>query len=244
MARRRSNLFFAAMGMVFLAVAVMGFGPSFLFPVFGGNLDFPLYVFFHAAVMFGWLVLFIAQALLASRGPSRAHRIMGQASLVLIAAIMVSAVTASITGFLRDLPQPVERLLDNIFFLQLWAFILTPLLYWLAYRARRRRPEHHMRYMTLLTFFLVEAAASRIDFLPGMQDDALFIYAQYFYLDLLLIPLVLFDWKTLGRISPATIRGCTLIFGYQIIAMIVWDSDGWIAASDGIDVFLRSFWPT
>ncbi|WP_461458591.1 hypothetical protein [Parasphingorhabdus sp.] len=243
MRSRRSYLFFAIMGLLFLAIAVAGFGPSFLFPLLGGNFDFPPAIFVHAVIMFGWLGLFITQAMLARGGPSRWHKYLGTASLILFLLIMASGVTLSIANFLEDLPQPVEARLDSIFFLQLWTFVLIPLFYWLGYRERRRSPEKHMRYMLLLTFFLIEAAASRITFLPGLADDATFIYAQYLYLDAMLIPLFIYDWKQLGRISPATFIGCGILFFYQFTAMVMWDNEQWLKLADALDNWLSAYWP-
>ncbi len=230
------------MGVFFLAVAVAGFGPSFLFPLWGGNFSFPRAVFVHAIIMFGWLGLFIIQAILASGGPSRLHKYLGTASLLLFVSIMISGVTLSVANFLQELPQPIEARLDSIFFLQLWAFVLTPLFFWLGFRERRRAPEDHMRYMLLLTFFLIEAAASRITILPGLADDATFIYAQYVYLNLMLIPLFVYDWRQLGRISRATIIGCGILFFYQFTAMAMWDNKGWLKVTDVLDSWLSAYW--
>jgi hypothetical protein len=240
---RRPYLFFAAMGVFFLAVAIAGFGPSFVFLILGGYFDFPLALYIHATIMFGWLGLFIVQAVFASRGPSRTHKYLGTASLPILLLIMVSGVTLSIANFLEDLPQPIEARLDSIFFLQLWTFVLIPLFYWLGFRVRRRSPEEHMRYMLLLTFFLIEAAASRITILPGLANEATFIYAQYAYLDLLLIPLFLYDWIQLGRLSRATILGCSILFFYQFAAMAMWDSEHWYLVADFLDSWLRRYWP-
>lgn len=240
---RRSYLFFAMMGVLFLAIAVAGFGPSFLFPLWDGNFDFPFAVIIHAIIMFGWLGLFVAQAVLASSGPTLRHKYLGISSLILFLLIMLSSVMLSVANFLQELPQPIESRLDSIFFLQLWAFVLTPLFFWLGYRERRRAPQEHMRYMLLLTFFLIEAAASRITFLPGLASDATFIYAQYAYLDLMLIPLFVYDWKQLGRISPATIIGCSILFFYQFTAMVMWDNEQWLKATDVLDSWLGVYWP-
>ncbi|GAA0466414.1 hypothetical protein GCM10009096_03850 [Parasphingorhabdus litoris] len=231
------------MGVLFLAVAVVGFAPSFLFPILSGNFDFPLAVFIHAAIMFSWLGLFILQAVLASRGPSRIHKYLGTASLFLFILIMISGFTLSVANFLQDLPQPVEARLDSIFFLQLWTVVLIPLFYWLGYRKRRQSPDEHMRYMLLLTFFLIEAAASRITFLPGMLDDATFIYAQYIYLDLMLVPLFIFDWQQLGRLSKATIIGCSILLFYQCTALVMWDNELWLKTTDILDNWFRTYWP-
>ncbi len=244
MRSRRSYMFFAAMGVLFLLVSIIGFGPSFLIPALAGEASFPLPVVVHSVIMFGWLLLFIGQAALASSGPSRLHKYLGIGSMVLFVLVMVSSVTLSVANFLEDLPGPIESYLDSIFFLQLWAFVLMPLFYWLGYRQRRRSPDEHMRYMLLFTFVLIEARASRITFLPGMGSDATFIYAQYAYLDLMLIPLFIYDWKQLDHISRATIIGCGILLFYQLTAMAVWGSDYWLSTADSLDAWLKRWWPS
>ena len=187
--------------------------------------------------MFGWLFLFIAQAMLIGRGNFQLHRMLGLASIPFFVALMASAILLSVNGLLKPLPPPVERLIDNIFFLQIWAIVLTPVFYWLAITARRNNPEHHKRYMLLLTFFLIEAAASRMTYLPGMDSNATFLVAQYFYLDLLLLPLFIFDIRTLGRVSQATLIGVSILLTYQVIAMLVWDSAWWLNTVNVIEAW-------
>ncbi|GAB5487997.1 MAG: hypothetical protein Pars2KO_15670 [Parasphingorhabdus sp.] len=243
MRSRRSYLFFVAMGVLYLLISIVGFGPSFLIPVLGGKSNFPFPVIVHSVIMFGWLALFITQAALAISGPSRLHKFLGIGSMFLFVFAMLSSVTLSIANFLEDLPEPIESYLDSIFFLQLWAFFLMPLFYWLGYRVRRNAPDEHMRYMLLLTFIFIEAAASRITFLPGMADDATFIYAQYAYLDLMLIPLFVYDLQQIGRLSRATIVGCSILFFYQFTAVITWDSESWSTFAVQLDTWLKHWWP-
>ncbi len=216
------------MGLVFLAVALAGFGPSFVFPVFSGDFDFPFRVYAHAIIMFGWLFLYIAQAGLIAAHRHRLHKALGLSSVVIFPALMISIVTISVNSVLAPVPPPVEILLDNIFFLQLVAFFLTPVFFVLALAARRKRPDHHKRYMYFVTFFLLEAAASRMTFLPGMADNSTFLKAQYFYLDVfLLTPLLIYDFRTLGRLSRATVIGLVIFAVYQAIALLVWYSPWW-----------------
>lgn len=241
MTDNKNRWFFVTMGLVFLLVSIVGFGPSFVFRLFAGDFDHPPRIYAHALTMFGWLFLFIAQAALIGSGRFVLHKRLGIVSVVLFIFLMVSAVTASINGLLKPLPPPVERLIDNIFFLQLCAFVLTPILYALALLERLRRPEYHKRYMLLLTFFLIEAAASRMTYLPGMGHDETFLIAQYLYLDLLLVPLFLFDIRTLGRVSRATFVGAGMLFIYQIVAVIVWDSPAWLSTVNGIESYLANW---
>ncbi|MAP95358.1 MAG: hypothetical protein CMK07_10445 [Ponticaulis sp.] len=229
------------MGVLFLLVALIGFGPSFVLPLLGGKFDFSAHVWLHAIIMFGWLALYITQASLISGRNPGLHCRLGGLSVALFLAIMASAIFVSVNGLLKPLPLPVERLIDNIFFLQLVSFFIAPLLYVLGWQARRKHPQYHKRYMLLLTFYLIEAAASRMTWLPGMADPDKFLIPQYLYLDALLIPLIVFDWRTLGHISRATILGVGLLLIYQVIAVLVWNSPLWLSTVDGLEHFLSSF---
>jgi len=240
MAAAFDKYFFALMGVAFLIVAIIGFGPSFVFPLFAGDFDHAPRIYLHAVLTFGWLFLFISQSTLIKSKNYRLHKAFGLASIPLFIALMTSAVALSVNGLLKPLPPPIEKLIDNIFFLQLCAFVLTPLFYLLALTTRKRNLEHHKRYMLLLTFFLIEAAASRMTYLPGMGSDTTFLTAQYFYLDLLLVPLFRFDIRTLGRVSRATMTGISILLFYQIVAILVWDSEGWLHIVNKLEAMLNN----
>lgn len=230
--------FFTGMGLVFLAVAIAGFGPSFVFRIVRGEFGFPVRVYLHAVVMFGWLGLYITQsALIASRN-LRVHRTLGAIGTVWFVFVMATAFAVSFVGLLTPHPPALEQLIDNIFFLQLCAFIIVPTFMALALAARRTRPADHKRYMYFLTFFLIEAAASRMTWLPGLGSDDAFLFFQYAWLDLLLVPLVLFDLKTLGRLSQATVIGGAILLAYQAIALLVWDSSWWLATVNAFEAML------
>lgn len=233
-----SRWFFIFMGFAFLAVALAGFGPSYVFRLAQGEINFPLKVHLHAVLMFGWLGLFILQAGLIRRRNLKLHRTLGVVAVPWFVLIMLVSVFVSVQGLLAPVPPPLERLLDNIFFLQLCAFVLAPALFVLALRTRKTAPQQHKRYMFFLTFFLIEAAASRMTWLPGMADDDTFLLAQYAYLDLLLVPLVVFDLRVLGRLNRATVTGLVLLGSYQLIALMVWDSAWWLSTVNGIEAAL------
>ncbi len=225
-------MFFPLMGLLFIAVALAGFWPSFVGPLSQGVTDFPAAIVFHAVVMFGWLGVFVVQGILPGAGKMLLHRRLGFASLGLFLALMISAVTISINNFVGDLPPNIRVLVNNLFFLQLVAWVLTPVLFILAMRARTRRTADHKRYMLLLSFFLIEAAASRIKWLPGMSSDEHWIVFQYLYLDLFLIMLVVYDYKTLGKLAHATKVGLITFLVYQGLTLAIWDTPLWLGLAD------------
>ena len=47
--------------------------------------------------------------------------------------------------------------------------------------------------------------------------------------DLFLFALVLFDLMTMGRVHRATIWGGLLLVGSQVLRILVWETEGWLA---------------
>lgn len=235
----KGRYFFAGMGVVLLLIAMAGFGRSFFAAIAAGEFDRPWFVHVHGIVMFSWLLFFIAQAGLAGTGHLKLHMRLGLVGLPLFVLVMIGAIVVSVLGLIHT-PPPIERLIDNIFLLQLFAFVLLPLFFSLGMTARRKRPDHHKRYMLLLTFLMVEAALSRIDYIPGMGSQDTFYWVQYLYLDTILLALVLYDWRTLGRPHPATLIGGGIIIAYQLTAVTLWDSELWLGTVDRIEAFLAA----
>ncbi len=174
----QDKYFFPLSAIVFLVIGVIGFWPSFFNTLpKTGNLNGG--VLFHGIISFSWLALYLVQSTLPSRGFLAWHKKLGYFSVVLFILLYVSSIQVSVSAFLEDYPPPLRQLISNLFFLQIVAFALNPLFYWLAYKNRTSNPDAHKRYMFLLVFFLVEAAASRIRWLPGMQSEEYWLVIQY-----------------------------------------------------------------
>ncbi len=230
--RNHDRFFFPLMGLLFAGVALAGFWPSLVRPISEGSTDFSAAILVHAVVMFGWLAIFVVQGLLPGAGKLLLHKRLGYASLGLFLALMVSSVTLSISNFTSALPPEIRILVNNLFFLQLVAWVLSPVLFVLAIRARVTRTADHKRYMFLLTFFLIEAAASRIKWLPGMSSDNYWVFFQYLYLDIFLLVLVIYDLRSLGYLARATKVGLVVFLSYQAVTLAIWDTALWLELAD------------
>ncbi len=220
------------MGSAFLLVGIAGFCPFITSAFSREDTGAPAALILHAVVMFGWLVVFVVQSLLPHAGRLTLHKLIGYTSVGLFLALWVSSITISIGSFTSDFSPPIRQLINNLFLLQIVAWILSPILFVLAFRSRAINTADHKRYMLLLTFFLIEAAASRIDWLPGMSNEKYWIIYQYLYLDIFLIALVIYDRYSLGRMARATKIGVTMFAIYQLFAVAMWDSELWINAAD------------
>jgi len=226
------------MGIAFFVVALVGFWPFLAGPMGQNETELPLALAFHAVVMFGWLGVFVAQSLLPGAGKIQLHKRIGYASIALFVALWISSITISIGSFTSSYPPAIRTLINNLFFLQIVAWVLSPMLFVMAINARKGRLQDHKRYMLLLTFFLIEAAASRIKWLPGMSSDEHWVIFQYLYLDIFLVALVIYDFRSIGRLANATKVGLVIFAIYQLIAVVVWDSALWLGIADRLLEFM------
>lgn len=227
----QDKYFFPLSAIVFLLIGVLGFWSSFVSGL-PEVAHFDGWVLFHGFISFSWLIVYLVQSVLPSRGLLALHKGLGYFSVLLFLLLYVSSIQVSVSAFLQDYPPPLRQLISNLFFLQLVAFLLNPLFFWLAYKNRIACPGDHKRYMFLLAFFLIEAAASRIRWLPGMQSEEYWLLIQYLYLDTILVVLVLYDLKTIKRLASATKNGLVILLVYQAIAVLAWNSNIWINISN------------
>ena len=72
---------YVPIGLLMLAIAIVGFWPTYFSHLVNGSLDKVLVIHLHAAVFSGWLVLVIVQATLAGRGRIVLHRKIGKVGL-------------------------------------------------------------------------------------------------------------------------------------------------------------------
>ena len=61
---RRYVSLYTTIGLIGLAAVLIGFSKTFIFPVTAGTFHAPAIIYVHGAFTFGWVVLFLIQALL------------------------------------------------------------------------------------------------------------------------------------------------------------------------------------
>ena len=71
--------FYVRMAATFVAIAVIGFAPTYWVPMARGTLSVPPIVHIHGLLFFGWTLLFWAQTSLAAGGRLARHRELGAA---------------------------------------------------------------------------------------------------------------------------------------------------------------------
>jgi hypothetical protein len=218
-----------------MALALSGFGPSFV-QYLDGRSSFPPIIHFHGAIMMAWLVTYATQAVLAARADLRTHKKVGQLAVGVAGAVWLAMIVVTIVS-LKRLDPTVYQFLIPPLLVQAGAIVMFPIFVIWGY-LWRRNAGWHKRMMTFATFTLVQAALDRMDLLPnqvahGFLDSALRLYV------LLILPLIVFDFATQRRLHPATlVGGFVIIAMHAIIASLV-GHPGWGAVANAFWTWLR-----
>jgi len=220
------RLFFTGMAVTMLIVVFAGFTRSFylnsLFPDWHRPPEAIFYI--HGTVFTAWVLLLVAQVSLVRAGRRDVHRKIGAAGAVLAALMVVLGTIAALvaarrsTGFV-DVPVPPLQFLA----IPLFAIAQFAVFAWLAI-ARRRDLQAHKRLMLLATMMLTGAAVARLPLVSNWGPLGYFGVT-----DLLLIPLVIWDLRTRGRLHPVTLWGGLLILALEPVQLMISGTAGWLA---------------
>ena len=218
--------FYAGMAWLFVVVAFVGFAPRSLAIVGGTMPNPPLVVHLHAAVMASWTLLLALQATLSLVGRMDLHRRAGLASLLLGPAVLLVLIAVTIVRQNDAAGTPAAPIVNNILFLQIRSILLFPTFFVWALMTRLTDPQTHKRMMLLATLMLLDAAIARMGWLPFNVFPNSYL-AIHVYLLLLLVPALLYDALTLGRVHRAWLVGLALVLTWVVATEFIWGSSWW-----------------
>lgn len=221
----RERRFFLGMAAAMVVLTFAGFAPSYyLSGAFGGP-RLSLLVHVHGAVFTLWMLLYAIQTGLISAGRADIHRIVGPAA-VLVAVAMVplgiatAIITKQVTAAAHSPPQgpPLIFPLGAI----LTFAVLTA---WAV--AMRKRSAWHKRLMLLGTLAILTtplARVTRFTHLPLTPPLGGMVLT-----DVLLVALVAYDLRTLGRLHAATKWGGAFFLVTQLVRIVLNMTPAWQA---------------
>ncbi|RPI63043.1 MAG: hypothetical protein EHM50_02945 [Lysobacterales bacterium] len=215
-----------------IAIAAVGFWPTYFSPLLAGGVDKPAIIHFHAAVFVGWLAIFLTQVALAATGRLALHMKLGRFAVGYGVLVIFAGLLAGIGMFvLRVRAGDVAAaqtavlgpLLDMLFFAPLFAAAVY----------YRRKPELHKRLMVVATTSLLVAAAVRMPFL-GQPRNMLLLHSIWTAPILLAMA---HDFLRQRRVHPVYALGLVLLLiqgpavRVYIRASDEWRSlSGWLAS--------------
>ena len=197
-----------------------GFALTYWIPMGGGSLaPLPPVVHLHGAFFFSWMVLLVVQAALVSTRNVRTHMSLGTFGISLGTGVflMGALITVISTASNAD-PSPTA---NSLIYLSVTAVVSFGVLFALAI-GNRRRPDAHKRLMLFSTINLLPPGINR---LYGVSFGVeLPLLATYLTLDALAIAMLVNDWRTNGRITPASVTGAAFVFVPQLLYPFLVDS--------------------
>ncbi|WP_426671504.1 hypothetical protein ACPPVU_09725 [Mucilaginibacter sp. McL0603] len=220
---RKARYFFVGMAILFPVIAVIGFTPSYQ-AMNAGTLTPHWVVHIHGALMTSWLLVFLAQAILAANGNFKFHRKLGLLSVVLGVLVWLAMATVSAHALIANHP-PKEDFLFDLLLMEFYAMSSFGLFFTWGIFVRKKDSAAHKRLLMLATLVLLQAAVDRIHWLPLLGIG--YPYVFFLYLDTLLIPLFIYDFFSLRRIHKITLIGSGVIIMLQLSVSLIWGSPAW-----------------
>jgi hypothetical protein len=227
--------FYVGFSVVMAAAVLLGFARTFFlrawFPEWVHEHAPPeLYFLFHGTVFALWFLLLIVQPSLIAAGRVNAHQRLGRFGAGLAVAVVVAGTIGALLAARRpggfiDVPMPpLQFLTIPLSGLALFAIFVTLGI------VNRRNPQSHKRYMLLSSVALIEAAVVRWPFaimtvtLPEPYWDIGTVFA-----DLFLLPIVVWDLASRGRVHPVTLWGGLAVIASQPLRMMLSQTHAWQA---------------
>lgn len=223
-ARRRERLFFGGMALALLVTVFVGFAPTYYL---SGTFDSPALtpsLKVHGFLFSAWMILLAVQTSLIAAGKTAVHRKFGIAGAVLGVLMMVAGAYVAITRARAGLTVPPPGMTMAVF---LTLPLATPVVFPALFGAAlwyRRRSDFHKRFVLIATLELVLAAVARW---PGVLP--LGPVAFFGFTDLFLVALAIYDWRTRGRIHPATLWGGLFLIASQPLRFVIGVTPQWVA---------------
>ncbi len=230
----------------FIAYTLIGFIPDSLAKLAavdaGQRPPFPPVLHVHAVLMGAFLMLLLAQSILAATGRLQYHRALGVAGFVIGPALVIAGIVLVPTMYhqvwqaaqsappeIRPVIEQGLREFDNIMLAQIRVGVLFPIFLAIALAARRSDPGLHKRMMFLAVVIALPAAFDRMQWLPtSMPGSALTLEL---YPLLAIAPMFAWDLARTRTVHKAYVIWALISLPAAILVHTLWNSDWWHATA-------------
>jgi hypothetical protein len=218
---RKGRYFFVSMAILFPILVALGFVPDYQMMA-QENIQLHWFLHVHGLIMTAWLGIFLTQTLLIAKDNLKLHRQLGQIGFVFGILVLASLLGITVRALIVNNPPEAGGQFD-ILFIQMYLLVLFGIFFTWGMRVRKQAAAHK-RLLLLATLIVIQAGIDRIRFLPGLEVA---VFIRFIYLDILLIPLFVYDWLNLKRIHFITWFGVSVIVVFQACITLSWGSPGW-----------------
>jgi hypothetical protein len=219
--------FYFYMGVAFVAVAFLGFTPTYFVPMAHGTFTSKPIIHIHGMVFFSWTLFYLYQSWLGATGRITRHRNVGMMGISLATAMILIGMIASMDLGHRlavsASTQPAEAamfesLSDILMIVALSNIFLFAIFFGIAV-FNFRRPEIHKRLMLVATIPILSAPIARwySTFVnpPGPPSMSAFLPPDL-TADVLLLVALVYDWRTRGRPHAAYLISGAFMLAVQL----------------------------
>jgi hypothetical protein len=234
-----AQYFYFSMALACMAVAFLGFAPTYWLPLAHREFSAPPVVHFHGILFFTWTVYFVFQTWLAASGQTSRHRSLGMIGVSLATAMTISAFLASVTVMKQSAAVGQTDAGVAFSIVPLSGILFFAVVFVLAIAANRR-PEVHKRLMLLAGISILDAAVARwfLTFLappgPVGPPPVPVTIPPAFVAYLLLVAAIVFDWRTRGRPHPVYVYGGLALIAVKLLNWPISETAAWHAFAGGI----------
>lgn len=238
-ATSHAQYFYFYMALSCIAVAFLGFAPTYFMPMAAGKLPPMPVVHFHGLLFFAWTLYFAFQSWLAASGQIRRHRTIGLIGVSLATAMVISGFLVAVNAMKRS--AAIGMTDEGI------AFVIVPLSGMLFFAvaftlaiASVRRKEIHRRLMLLASISLLDAAVARwfLTFLappgPSGPPPVFVTIPPALVAYLLLVAAIVYDWRTRGRPHPVYVYGGIALIAVKLLNWPISTTAAWHSFAGGI----------
>ncbi len=234
----------------FVAVAVIGFAPTYWIPLTRAKLEVPPITHVHALFFYGWTLLFLRQTWLAATGEVTRHRELGVAGVALATGMLFVGLNASVTSLKRAEAAGFGDAARAFSIVSVTAIVMFAVLVAIAV-LNVRKPEVHKRLMVVATASMLQAAVGRwfLLFLAparpvGVTGVAspppVFVTVMPgLVANLLIVAAMIHDRRTMGRVHRVYWIAGACVLAVQVLRVPVSTTSAWAY----VDQALVAFFP-
>lgn len=230
--------FYVRMAAACVAIAVIGFTPTYWIPIARGTLDVPPIIQLHALFFYSWTLLFLRQTWLAASGEMTRHRELGVAGVAIATGMFFLGLAAAIGSLKRSEAAGFGDAARAFSIVSITAITLFAVLFAAAI-ANVRKPEVHKRLMLVATVSLLQAAVGRWFLLflapprPAgmtgpMSPPPVFVTVMPgLVVDLLIVIAMIHDRRTTGRVHRVYWIAGACVLAVQLLRVPLSVTSGW-----------------
>lgn len=236
-AASRQRSFHLTMACVCLAIAVIGFAPTYWRGLASGTFRGGPIVHLHALVFYGWMILYTAQTALIAAGRTERHRSLGLLGIALATMLVISGMAVSIAGGVRAEDAGYGREARAFMIVSWSAMAVFGTLVWMAI-ANVARPDRHRRLMLAATISMLGAPIARwflVLFAPetlqsgsvAAPPPVVVSVPPAMLGNLLFIAMLVHDRRTLGRFHPTTVKAAMAVTAVSLVIVPISATGAW-----------------